>query len=94
MEGSGQQVGGREGEGYIPQELLGQLWKLEVRISKMQRDSDLAVIPLILILILAVLVVFAAYFFVGAVLGTILLIGLLVVGIWAGARFIAKNDLT
>ena len=60
----------------------------------MQRDSDLAVIPLILVLILAVLVVFAAYFFVGAVLGTILLIGLLVVGIWAGARFIAKNDLT
>jgi len=59
-----------------------------------QRDSDLAVIPLILVLILAVLVVFAAYFFVGAVLGTILLIGLLVVGIWAGARFIAKNDLT
>jgi hypothetical protein len=59
-----------------------------------QRDSDLAVIPLILVLILAVLVVFAAYFFVGAVLGTILLIGLLIVGIWAGARFIARNDLT
>ena len=60
----------------------------------MQRDSDLAVIPLILVLILAVLVVFAAYFFVGPVLGTILLIGLLIVGIWAGARFIARNDLT
>jgi len=58
-----------------------------------QRDSDLAFLPLIVILILAVLVVFAAYFFVGAVLGTILLIALLVVGIWAGARFIAKNEL-
>jgi hypothetical protein len=58
-----------------------------------QPDSDLAVIPLIFILILAVLVVFAAYFFVGAVLGTILLIALVIVGIVAAARFISNNEL-
>lgn len=63
------------------------------RISSVQRDSDLAVIPLIFVLILAVLVVFAAYFFVGAVLGTILLIALIIAGIVAAARFIGKNEL-
>lgn len=59
----------------------------------MRSDSDLAVIPLVFVLILAVLVVFAAYFFIGAVVGTIVLIALVIVGILAGARFIANNDL-
>jgi hypothetical protein len=63
------------------------------RILSVQPDSDLAVIPLIFILILAVLAVFAAYFFVGAVLGTILLIALVIVGIVAAARFISNNEL-
>ena len=58
----------------------------------MRPDSDLAVIPLIFVLILAVLGVFAAYFFVGAVLGTILLIALVVAGIFAAARFIGSNE--
>jgi hypothetical protein len=63
------------------------------RILSVQPDSDLAVIPLIFILILAELVVFAAYFFVGAVLGTILLIALVIAGIVAAARFISNNEL-
>jgi hypothetical protein len=58
-----------------------------------QSDSDLAVIPLVFVLILAVLIVFAAYFFVGAVLGTILLIALVILGIVAAARFISSNEL-
>ncbi|MGE5407279.1 MAG: hypothetical protein ACM3NV_01560 [Syntrophothermus sp.] len=60
----------------------------------MQRDSDLAYLPVVVGLIAAVAVVFLAFFFIGPVLGVILLIAAVILGLIAGARFIGRNDVS
>ena len=60
----------------------------------MKPDSDLSAIPFILVTALAVLVVLAAFFFVGAVVGVIVLIVLVVLAIAAAARWMRRNDLS
>ena len=59
----------------------------------MKPDSDLAVTPLVVALILAVLAVFSAFFFVGAVVGILVLIALVGLGIATAAQWIGRNDL-
>ena len=58
----------------------------------MNRDSDLVGIPVAGGLILGVLAVLFAYFFVGVWLGTVLLIGLVVLGIVLIVRVIRANE--
>lgn len=59
----------------------------------MDRDSDLIGIPLAGGAILAVLVVFAAYFFIGPVVGTLVLLAVLVLAAVLAVRVIRKNEL-
>ena len=58
----------------------------------MNRDSDLVGIPVAGGLTLGVLAVLFAYFFVGVWLGTVLLIGLVVLGIVLIVRGIRANE--
>lgn len=58
----------------------------------MDRDSDLRGLPLILGVVAAVALVFAAFFFVGAVAGVVTLLAMTVLGLVAGARFIRAED--
>ena len=59
----------------------------------MSRDSDLIGIPVAGGVILGLLAVFCAYFFVGVWLGTVLLIGLVVLGIVLIVRVIRANEI-
>ena len=59
----------------------------------MNEQSDLIGIPVAGGVILALLAVFCAYFFVGVWLGTILLIALVVLGIVLIVRVIKANEL-
>jgi hypothetical protein len=58
----------------------------------MQKGSDLTYIGFIALLVVAVLVVLACYFLIGAVVGTIVLLVAVVSGIVSLARFIRRND--
>jgi hypothetical protein len=60
----------------------------------MSSDSDLIGIPVTLGVILAILVVFAAFFFIGAVTGLIVLFVILVLAVWLLVRWIRANELT
>ncbi len=57
------------------------------------KDSDLALLPFTAILILAVLATLAAFFFVGVVVGFIVLVVFVVLGVFHFARFVRRNDL-
>lgn len=58
----------------------------------MKSDSDLAAIPFILGLFLAVIVVTAAFFVVGAVAGIVVLIAVVLAIGYFGYRALAAND--
>jgi hypothetical protein len=60
----------------------------------MSSDSDLIGIPVTLGVILAILVVFGAFFFIGAVTGLIVLFVVLVLGAWLLVRWIRANEVT
>jgi hypothetical protein len=60
----------------------------------MSSDSDLIGIPVTLGGILAILVVFGAFFFIGAVTGLIVLFVVLVLGAWLLVRWIRANEVT
>jgi len=60
----------------------------------MSSDSDLIGIPVVLGTILAILVVFAAFFFIGPVVGIILLILAVALGIAVVVRVIQQNELS
>jgi hypothetical protein len=62
-------------------------------IQGMNRDSDLIGIPVAGGVILALLAVFCAYFFIGAVVGTILLLAMVVLGVVLVVRVIKANEL-
>ncbi len=57
------------------------------------KDSDLALLPFTALLILAVLATLAAFFFVGVVVGFIVLVVCIVLGFFLFARFVRRNDL-
>lgn len=59
----------------------------------MNRDSDLIGVPVAGGTILALLAVFCAYFFIGAVVGTILLVAMVVLGVVLIVRVIRANEL-
>lgn len=59
----------------------------------MDRDSDLIGIPVALGAILSVVAVLAAFFFIGPVVGIVVLLAVLCLAGWAAARFIGRNDL-
>jgi hypothetical protein len=59
----------------------------------MNTDSDLIGIKVTGGLILAVLAVLFAYFFIGAIAGTVLLIALVVLGIVLLVRVVQRNEL-
>jgi hypothetical protein len=59
----------------------------------MERDSDLVAIPLVVGLIIGVLVVLGAFFFVGAVAGVVALIALVVLAIVLLVRWIRANEI-
>jgi len=59
----------------------------------MSGDSDLIGIPVLLGTILAILVVFAPFFFVGPVLGIVLLILAVTLGIGVVVRGIQRNEM-
>jgi hypothetical protein len=56
-------------------------------------SSDLAVVPFIVVSILAVLTTLAAFFLIGVVVGFIVLIVWIVLAIVASARFLRRNEL-
>lgn len=58
----------------------------------MQKGSDLTYVGFIALLVVAVLVVLACYFLIGAVVGTVVLLVAVISGIVALARFIRRND--
>ena len=60
----------------------------------MSSDSDLIGIPVVLGTILAILVVFGAFFFIGPVVGIILLILAVALGIAVVVRVIQQNELS
>lgn len=62
-------------------------------LRNMNRDSDLIGIPVAGGVILGLLAVFCAYFFVGAVLGTVLLLALVVLGGVLIIRVLKANEL-
>ena len=60
----------------------------------MTGDSDLIGIPVVLGAALSFLGVLAAFFFVGAILGVVLLIGLVILAIVLVVRVIRANELS
>ena len=58
------------------------------------RDSDLAFLPFTVLSILAVLATLAAFFFVGVVIGFVVLVACAIAAIIVFARFVRRNDLT
>ena len=59
----------------------------------MRQDSDLMGIPVAGGVILGLLAVFAAYFFIGPVVGTVLLIAMVVLAIVLVVRVIRENEI-
>jgi len=59
----------------------------------MSSDSDLIGIPVVLGTILAVLIVFCAFFFIGAVTGILVLLAVLVLAAVLLVRWIRANEL-
>ena len=58
----------------------------------MQKDSDLTYLPLLIAVPVAILVVLACYFFIGALVGTVVLLVAIVVSVVLIARFLRSND--
>ncbi|MBS1845754.1 MAG: hypothetical protein JST53_15155 [Actinobacteria bacterium] len=58
----------------------------------MQKDSDLTYLPLLIAVPVAILVVLACYFFIGAVVGTAVLLVAIVGSVVLIARFMRRND--
>lgn len=58
----------------------------------MQKDSDLTYLPLLIAVPVAILVVLACYFFIGALVGTVVLLVAIVASVVLIARFLRSND--
>jgi hypothetical protein len=59
----------------------------------MRGDSDLVGIPVVLGTIIAILAVFAAFFFIGPVVGIVLLIAAVALGALIVVRVIRENEI-
>ena len=59
-----------------------------------RRSSDLSLVPFTGLLILAVVAILAAFFFVGVVVGFIVLVLCVILGVALFARYVRRNDLS
>jgi hypothetical protein len=58
----------------------------------MKRDSDLVALPAVAGTILVLLAIFVCFFFIGPVVGIIVLVAAIVLGIALFARVLSKNE--
>ena len=61
-------------------------------LPRVNRDSDLIGIPVVLGAILAFLAILVAFFFIGPVVGVIVVLAVAVLAVWLVVRFIRANE--